>query len=100
VGCKVYLALEKNVAPNTQNQALNAILFLYRHVLNIEIVKLDSMVRARKKQKIPVVLTADEVADLLTHLHHPYWLMACLLYGSGLRLMECLRLRVKDLDFS
>ena len=94
-----HLALKRNVAPSTQNQALNALLFLYRHVLNIELKNLQSIVRAKKKQKLPVVLTANEVSRILVHLDHPYWLLACLMYGSGLRLMEGLRLRTKDIDF-
>jgi len=95
-----HLVLSRNVAPNTQNQALNALLFLYRHVLKIELGRLTSIVRSRKKQKLPVVLTPNEVSQILAHLDHPYWLLACLMYGSGLRLMESMRLRVKDLDFN
>jgi len=95
-----HLVLKRNVSPNTQSQALSALLFLYRNVLNIELSPLNSVTRAKKKQKIPVVLTPDEVKNILTHLDHPYWLLACLMYGSGLRLMESLRLRVKDLDFT
>ena len=94
-----YLVLQRNVAPSTQNQALNALLFLYRHVLNIELDRQQSVVRAKKKQKLPVVLTPDEVGEILVLLDHPYWLLACLMYGSGLRSMESLRLRVKDLNF-
>ena len=94
-----YLALQKNVAPSTQNQALNALIFLYRHVLDIELKPLKSITRAKKKQKLPVVLSASEVSQILVHLDHPYWLLACLMYGSGLRLMESLRLRVKDINF-
>jgi len=95
-----HLALVRNVAPNTQNQALNALTFLYKHVLQIELNKMDSVTRAKKKQKLPIVLTPTEVSCILAHLDHPHWLLACIMYGSGLRLMETLRLRIKDLNFS
>ena len=94
-----HLAVECKVAPPTQNQALNALLFLYRRVLGIELTWIDDVVRAKKSARLPVVLTVDEVKALLAELQGVYWLIASLLYGSGLRLMECLRLRVKDLDF-
>ncbi len=94
-----YLATRKNVAASTQNQALNALVFLYKHVLNIELDELDQIVRAKKPKKLPVVLSRDEVTRLLSGLTGAHWLMGALLYGSGLRLMECLRLRVKDVDF-
>ncbi len=94
-----HLAVEGKVASSTQNQALNSILFLYREVLGTELERLDRLVRARRPRKIPVVLTRDEVRSVLAHLEGRHWLMASLLYGAGLRLMECLRLRVKDLDF-
>jgi integron integrase len=94
-----HLAITRNVAPSTQNQALNALLFLYRRVLEIDLPWLEEVVRAKKPQRLPVVLTTDEVRALLAELQGVYWLIASLLYGAGLRLMECLRLRVKDIDF-
>lgn len=94
-----HLVIDRNVAPNTQSQALNALNFLYKNVLQIKLTPLKSITRAKKKQKLPVVLTPKEVSQILVHLDHPYWLLACLMYGSGLRLMESLRLRVKDLEF-
>jgi integron integrase len=93
-----HLAVKDNVAVSTQNQALNAILFLYRKVLDKDIDWPEDAVRAKKPARLPVVLTVEEVRDLLSQLNGTYWLMASLLYGSGLRLMECLRLRVKDLE--
>jgi len=94
-----YLAMERNVAPNTQNQALNALNFLYKYVLDQPLGEIKGVVRAKKKQKLPVVLDTNEIRDILSHLNGNYWIAACLLYGSGLRLMECVRLRVQHLDF-
>jgi site-specific recombinase XerD len=94
------LAVTQHVAASTQNQALSALLFLYKEVLRQEIAWLDEDIRAKKPKKLPVVLTRDEVKRVLHHLEAPTWLMASLLYGAGLRLMECLRLRVKDVDFA
>ena len=94
-----YLALQRNVSPNTQNQALNALNFLYRVVLDQPLGELSGMARARKRRKLPVVLSREEVRAVLREMDGDYWLPACLLYGSGLRLMECLRLRVMNLDF-
>jgi integron integrase len=94
------LAVTRQVAASTQNQALSAILFLYQEVLRQEIGWLDEVVRAKKPRKLPVVLTQEEVKAVLHDLSGTAWLMARLLYGSGLRLMECLRLRVKDVDFA
>ncbi len=94
-----YLAVKRNVSPATQNQALNALVFLYKHVLNQPLEDIQGAVRAKKKTKLPTVLTNDEVSNLLRQLSGPHWLAACLMYGSGLRLMECLRLRVLNLDF-
>ena len=94
-----YLAIEKKVAASTQNQALNAILFLYKEVLKIKLAWIDGISRAKRPQKLPVVLTKEEAKVILLQLEGRNWIMASLLYGSGLRLMECLRLRVKDLDF-
>jgi integrase len=94
-----HLAVEGDVSASTQNQALNAIVFLYKHVLKIDLGDFSQFTRAKRPRKLPVVLTQNEVARLLNALEPPFWLMATLLYGSGLRLMDCLRLRVKDLDF-
>jgi integron integrase len=94
-----YLAVERNVAPATQNQALNALVFMYRQVLNQPLDEIQGAVRAKEKKRLPIVLTVDEVGRLLRQLNGVYWLGACLMYGSGLRLMECLRLRVMHLDF-
>lgn len=94
-----YLAVERNVAAATQNQALAALLFLYREVLQIELPRLNDLERATKPKRLPVVLTRQEVQAVLLHLTGTNHLMAGLLYGAGLRLLECLRLRVKDVDF-
>lgn len=94
-----FLAVKQNVAASTQNQALSAILFLYRHVLGVELPWLENLVRARAPARVPVVLSRQEVQNLLVHLDGRYHLIAQLMYGSGLRLMETLRLRVKDIDF-
>jgi integron integrase len=93
-----HLAVRRGVAPSTQNQALQALLFLYKRVLGVELPWLDGVVRAGKAKHVPVVLTRAEVNAVLAHLSGHQWLIANLLYGSGLRLAECLRLRVKDLD--
>jgi integron integrase len=92
------LAIKRNVSASTQNQALHAILFLYRDVLNIKLPWLDQVHRAKKPQHLPVVFTRDEVKALLAQLQGTTWLMAMLVYGGGLRLLECLRLRIKDID--
>jgi len=94
-----HLAVEGNVAESTQNQALAALLFLYREVLENEFGWLDDVVRAKKQRHVPVVLTPDEAAAVLARLEGVSWLIGKLLYGSGMRVMECLRLRIKDLDF-
>jgi integron integrase len=95
-----HLARDLNVAASTQNQALNALLFLYKEVLRHEIGWLEKVERAKKPPKLPVVLSRGEVKQVFAHLHGMPKLMAGLLYGSGLRLMECVRLRVKDIDFA
>jgi site-specific recombinase XerD len=95
-----HLAVAGNVAAATQNQALNALLFLYKHVLQRPLGDISGAVRAPDSRKLPVVLTVAEVAALLRELHDVSWLVACLQYGSGLRLMESVRLRVKDIDFN
>jgi len=94
-----HLAINRRVAPSTQNQALNALVFLYRYVLESPLQEIKQVKRASGKQKLPVVLNQNEIRTLLKHLPHPHWLLAALMYGSGLRLMEVLRLRVKDFDF-
>jgi len=94
-----HLAIARHVAASTQNQALNAILFLYRDVLKQDLPWLNEVQRAKKPQRLPVVLTRNEVRSLLAQLEGTTWLMAALIYGGGLRLLECLRLRIKDLDF-
>jgi integron integrase len=93
------LATERNVAAGTQNQALAALLFLYREVLRQDLPWMNTVVRAKRPRRVPVVLTRIEIQRLLAQLEGREWLMAGLLYGSGMRLMECLRLRVKDVDF-
>lgn len=93
-----WLAGERDVAAATQAQALAAILFLYKHVLEVDLPWVENVVRARRPKRLPVVLTRGEVRQVLRELQGDYWLLASLLYGSGLRLMEGLRLRVKDLD--
>lgn len=92
-----HLAVDRHVAASTQNQALSAIVFLYKHVLRAEPGRFEA-VRARRPKRLPVVLARDEVRQLLLALDGVHRLMAELMYGSGLRLMECCRLRVKDLD--
>jgi len=94
-----FLAVKEHVAASTQNQALSAILFLYEHVLKQPLDRIEGVVRARRPKRLPVVLTVDEVSRVMFHLRGDKWLVAMLLYGSGLRLLESLRLRAKDLDF-
>lgn len=94
------LAVDARVAAGTQNQALSALLFLYRQVLGMDRLPwLEGVVRAKHPARIPVVLSRGEVQRLLAHIDGACWLMAALLYGTGMRLMECVRLRVKDVDF-
>lgn len=94
------LAVKGKVSASTQNQALAALLFLYRYVIGRKLGDLGGVIRARKPKRLPVVLTRDEVKAVLAQLQGNCRLIAALLYGSGLRLMECLRLRVQDLDFA
>lgn len=94
-----WLAVDRNVAASTQNQALGALLFLYRAVLLVDVPWLDDLVRARRPERLPVVLTRDEVRQVLAGLDGAPRLMAYLLYGAGLRLLECCHLRVQDVDF-
>jgi len=95
-----YLAVDQKVAASTQNQALSALLFLYRNILDQPVNAPLDAIRAQKPKRLPTVLTREEVALILGDLYGIYQLMGKLLYGSGLRLMECARLRVKDIDFS
>ena len=95
-----HLAVTRNVAGATQNQALAALLFLYKEVLKVDLPWLAGIVRAKKPKHLPVVLTRDEVTRVLAQLSGVKWMVATLLYGSGLRLLEALRLRVKDVEFS
>lgn len=94
-----HLAVERRVSASTQNQALNAILFLYKQVLNRDIGLIQGVTRAKRSQHLPAVLTREEVQSVLTRLSGREWLMAGLMYGAGLRVTECLRLRIKDVDF-
>lgn len=94
-----HLAVDCRVSASTQNQALAAILFLYKKVLQFDLPWLDGIVRAKRSRYLPVVLSQGEVRAVLSHMQGQAWLIASLLYGGGLRLMESLRLRVKDLQF-
>lgn len=94
------LAVQGNVAASTQNQALNALMFFYSQALEQPLGDLGSFIRAKRPQRLPVVLTRGEVLRLLDQMEGTYRLMASLLYGTGMRLMECLRLRIKDVDFA
>ncbi len=94
-----HLALDRRVAASTQNQALSAILFLYKHVLDHDLEWLNDIVRAKRPVRLPTVLSRDQIRPLLAELNGTNKLIGHLLYGSGMRLIECLRLRVKDIDF-
>jgi len=95
-----FLAVNRKVAASTQNQAFNAILFLYKRVLKADIGPIQGVERAKRPARVPEVLTHAEVQRILARLTGPPWLMASLLYGTGMRLMECVRLRVQDVDFA
>ncbi len=95
-----YLAIRRGVSPSTRSQALQALLFLYRHVLAVDLPWLDGVVRARPRRRVPVVLRVAEVKALLANCTGEASLAAALMYGSGLRAMECLRLRIGDLDMN
>jgi integron integrase len=95
-----HLAVDEKVSASTQTQALSALLFMYRNVLGREIGDLSGVIRARKPDRLPVVMTRAEVRTVLECLDADKWLMAALMYGSGMRLMECLRMRVQDVDFA
>lgn len=94
-----HLAVNRKVTASTQNQAFSALLFLYKKVLQMELPRLDDIQRAKKPQHLPVVFTRDEVKALLSQFDGTKWLIYNLIYGSGMRILECLRLRVKDVDF-
>jgi integrase len=94
-----HLATERNVSASTQNQALSALIFLYRNVLHIELDLPSGLITAKRSTHLPTVLTRAEAQNVLHHMDDTAALVARLLYGFGLRLMECLRLRVKDIDF-
>jgi site-specific recombinase XerD len=94
-----YLAVERKVASSTQNQALNSLVFMYRHVLSQPIENMVGLVFAKRKVNIPTVLSKNEIRCILSQLSGIHWLLISLLYGSGLRVMESVRLRVKDFDF-
>ncbi len=94
-----YLAVQRSVSASTQNQALAALLFLFRHVLGVEPPWVANVTRAERRRRVPVVLSRDEVRRVLVGLRGIHALLGALLYGTGMRVMECLALRVKDLDF-
>jgi len=94
-----HLAVERNVSASTQNQAKAALLFLYKEVLRVDLPSLGDVVSAKSSRRLPVVLTARETRELLLHLNGAMWLVASLLYGTGMRVLEGLRLRVKDVEF-
>ena len=95
-----YLATERHVSASTQNQTPGTLLFLNRYVLNMEVELGKNIVRAKRSKHIPVVFTKEEARLIISNLKGIYWLIANLLYGSGLRLLKCLKLRVKDIDFN
>ncbi len=95
-----HLAVNRKVSASTQNQALSALIFLYRRVIGCEVGNLGEVIRARKPKRLPVVMTRNEEKSVLANLSGDKWLMASLMDGAGLRLMECLRLRVQNVDFS
>jgi len=94
-----YLAVERKVSASTQNQAFNALLFLYKKVLEIDLPKIEDITRAKPTKRLPVVFTRNEIRALLAQFDGTKWLIYNLIYGCGFRIMECLRLRVKDIDF-
>jgi integron integrase len=94
-----FLAVQKRVASSTQNQALCALVFLYREVIKKDLAQFEGLVHAKRPARLPVVFTHDEIRTILLQLDGVTWIMGKLLYGAGLRVMECVRLRVKDVDF-
>ena len=99
-GYLTHLAVDRKVSASTQNQALSAILFLYKHVLGIKLEWLDEVIRAKRPRHLPIILTRKEIGALLDEIPGTNGLIARLLYGTGMRKMECLRLRIQDMDFS
>jgi integrase len=95
-----HLAVQERVAASTQNQAFNALLFLYKQVLKVQPPNIEGVERARTSKNLPVVFTKEESNAIIAHLKGEHGLIAGLLYGSGLRIMEAVRLRVKDIDFA
>lgn len=95
-----HLAVEGQVAASTQNQAKSALLFLYKEVLEVELPGLDNVEQAKVPKRLPIVLNRDEVQAILARLSGTNWLVASLLYGTGMRILECLRLRVQDVDLT
>ena len=98
-GFLTHLAVNLRVSASSQNQALSSLLFLYKKALGIELPWMDDIVRAKRPTRVPIVLTRAEVTRVLSCMSSKHWLMASILYGGGLRLIECLRLRIQDLDF-
>ena len=94
-----WLAIEKQVSASTQNQALSAVLFLYKQVFRLDLGPIEHVPRARMPDKLPVVLSREEIGQLMKHVDGTMWLIVALLYGTGVRLQECMELRVKDVDF-
>lgn len=94
-----HLAVNRHVSASTQNQALSALLFLYKRVLQVQLPWMDNVIRAKQSRRLPVVFTRQEVKSLLSQFDGTRWLIYSLIYGGGFRIMECLRLRVKDIDF-
>jgi integron integrase len=94
-----WLATDRHVSASTQNQAFSALLFLYKHVLHIEVGAIEDVPRGKMPRRLPVVLSVEEVVTLIQQLQGTMWIAVALLYGAGLRLQECLELRVKDIDF-
>ena len=93
-----YLAIERKVAPKTQSVALNAVAYYFKNVLSREIGDISQFIRAKSREKLPVILTRDEVSLVLSNLQGVQWLVACLLYGAGLRIMEAIRLRGQEIN--
>ncbi|HTR82539.1 MAG TPA: integron integrase [Bacteroidota bacterium] len=94
------LAVDEEVSASTQNQAFNAIFYLYAEILKIDLGQLGHIVRSHKPRRLPTVFSRNEIDELLRHFSGVQWLVAAILYGSGLRLLECLHLRIKDVDFA
>jgi integron integrase len=94
-----WLATERHVSSSTQNQAFSALLFLYKHVLHIDVGTIEDVPRGKMPHRLPVVLSVEEVGKLIRQVQGTMWIVVALLYGAGLRLQECLELRVKDIDF-